>query len=290
MPDISQITLPSGSTYDIKDSTARSLITSIQNSITGGIQYKGATTSVIYDKATTSPIAIDGNNSYTPQSGDLVIHENKEFIWDGAKWLEFGDMGSLKAMAFTDYASGSYTPQGTISQPTFTGTAGTVSISATPTGTITIGTDDEGTSNYTPSGTISTPTITVTPNTTTVNSITAVGTLPSWTGTVTSENLTIGWSAGTLPTKGSNTTVATGIKSATSTQPSFTGDETRIYATFSGNSFSTSASYTPTGVISRPTFTGTAATITVSPSGGGGIFDGDNMQYDEESGTLITVP
>ena len=51
----------------------------------------------------------------------------------------------------------------------------------------------------------------VTYNTTTVNSITAVGTLPSLTTTVNNKVLTIGWSAGSLPTKGSNTTVLTGI-------------------------------------------------------------------------------
>lgn len=77
--------------------------------------------------------------------------------------------------------------------------------------------------SHTPAGTVSTPTITVTPNTTTVNSITAVGTLPSLSTSVTNRCLTLTWNAGTLPTKGANTTVATGIKSATATQPTFTG-------------------------------------------------------------------
>lgn len=61
--------------------------------------------------------------------------------------------------------------------------------------------------------------ISVTPSTTTVNSITAVGSLSSLTFTPnsTSKNMTIAWNAGTLPTKGANTTVATGISSATFT-------------------------------------------------------------------------
>ena len=51
----------------------------------------------------------------------------------------------------------------------------------------------------------------------------SAGTLPSLTHTdVTADNITA-WSTGTLPTKGSNTTVVTSIKSATSTQPTFTG-------------------------------------------------------------------
>ena len=61
--------------------------------------------------------------------------------------------------------------------------------------------------------------ITVTPSTTTVNSITDVGALPTLTFTPNSstKNMAIAWSQGTLPTKGSNTTVATGISSATFT-------------------------------------------------------------------------
>lgn len=111
--------------------------------------------------------------------------------------------------------------------------------------------------SYTPAGSISvTPTVTV--NTTTVNSITAVGTLPSFTrgafsaGTLPSltmkvenEILSFTWStgtlpshaadtfsAGTLPTKGANTTVATGIKSATATG-SFTGTAATLSHTVS---------------------------------------------------------
>ena len=90
-------------------------------------------------------------------------------------------------------------------------------------------------------------------STTTVNSITAVGTLPSWTGTVANETLTIGWSAGTLPTKGSDTTVKTGDASYTASAPTFTGTKAQI-----------SGSCTPSGTVSQPTFTGTAATITAS--------------------------
>lgn len=137
---------------------------------------------------------------------------------------------------------------------------------------------DDASAQYTPSGSISTPTITVTPTTTTVNSITDVGTLPTfeqgddvftqgsftqgafsqgtlptWTTQVNAEVLSFTFSAGTLPThasdsfvkptytqgsdtftqgtlptKSANTTVATGIQSATSSQPTFTGDTDTI--------------------------------------------------------------
>jgi len=50
-------------------------------------------------------------------------------------------------------------------------------------------------------------------NITTVNSITAVGSLPvlTFTPNATTGNLTIAWSQGSLPTKGSDTTVVTGL-------------------------------------------------------------------------------
>lgn len=328
MADISQITLPSGSTYNIKDATARELIASIETSITGAMSYVGVTTTALSDGATTNPITIN-DSSHTAKAGDVAIYGDKEFVFNGTVWNEFGDMGSLRALAFKDSASGTYTPAGSVSQPTFTGTPGDIDISATPTGTVskptfsgtqatitvsgtptgsvtiskaatgtanytpegtvsqptftgtsfsssgtykpegsvTISTSQTGTANYTPAGSVSAPTITVTPNTTTVNSITDVGTLPTWTGTVANENLTIGWSAGTLPTKGDNTTVATGIQSATASQPSFTGTGAVLTAAFDGTSKSVSVSGTPTGNVSQPTFTGTGAVLQGSFSG-----------------------
>lgn len=81
---------------------------------------------------------------------------------------------------------------------------------------------DSASGSYTPSGSVSTPTITVTPSTTTVNSITSVGTLPTWSAAVNNEVLSFSFTQGTLPTKGENTTVMTGA-SATASEPTFSG-------------------------------------------------------------------
>jgi len=43
-PFISQITLPSGTTYDIKDTQARSDISALSSAIEGGVHYIGKTT------------------------------------------------------------------------------------------------------------------------------------------------------------------------------------------------------------------------------------------------------
>lgn len=180
MAEISKITLPSGSTYDIKDETARNLI----SELTSSTSYLGVTTTAITDGATTSPITI-GDKSVTPKSGNIVGYGNSEFIWSGveSKWREFGSTGSLKALAFKDSASGSFTP----------------------------------------SGNVEAPTVTVTPNTASIKPFGSAGSLPSFSATVADETLTLAFSAGALPTAGNAVTAVTGIKSAVATAPKFTG-------------------------------------------------------------------
>ncbi len=159
-----------------------------------------------------------------------------------------------------------YTPAGSVSQPTFTGDALTSTGTFTPSGSVSI-TKGTGTANYTPEGSISvTPNIQL--NTTSVNSITGVGSLPTLTFTPnsTTGNLTIAWSQGTLPTQGAATTVATSIKSQTASG-SFTGTGVNLKGAFTGSSGSVSVSGTPSGTVSKPTFTGTGAVLTGSFSG-----------------------
>lgn len=190
MADISKFVLPNGEAYDIKDAVARAAI----GTISGAMTYLGTTTTAISDGSTTNPITI-GGKSVTPAAGDVVIYGNSEYVWSDteSKWREFGSTGSLKALAFKDSASGSYTPAGTVSAPT-------VSVSV---------------------------------NTTSVKPFGSAGTLPSctlpeMTATVSGETLTLGWtagtfSAGTLPSAGTAITVATDIKSASASAPTFTG-------------------------------------------------------------------
>lgn len=184
MSSLSQILLDSGITYDIEDTQARTDIEDLKLGVTGAMHYAGVTTTILTDNAAIAPIIINGEN-YVPRAGDVVIYDQKEYVWNGSVWNEFGSTGSLKALAFKNNASGNFTPQGSVSAPD----------------------------------------ITITPNTNVVNSISNVGTLPSLTMTVTNERLIIGWDAGTLPTKGVDQTVVTGISSVVSTQPSFIGTQ-----------------------------------------------------------------
>lgn len=189
MTAISEITLPSGATYDIKDATARNEISMLKGSNTGAMHYAGVTETVLTDGSGTSPIKIN-KEDYTPSNGDVVMYGSLEFVWSTSdnKWHEFGSTGSLKGLAFKDSASVSYTPAGSVSAPT----------------------------------------VSVAVNTASVTPITDVGTLPSFTAAVENEVLKLGFSAGNLPTKGTAVEVATGIKSASASAPKFTGGASTI--------------------------------------------------------------
>ena len=262
MADISKLTIGSN-TYNFKDAQARSDIATISQNVSGAMHYAGVTTTVITDGSSTSPIVI-GGASVAATSGMVIMYGDKEFIYsdtDG-KWHEFGDWGDLGALAMKDSASGTYTPQGSISQPTFTGTQANITSTVTGAGTISVSTST-GTSNYTPQGSVSTPTITVTPSTSTFNSITSVGAQSSFSASVANETLSFSWTPNTLPTYSAKT-VATGISSSTATKPTFTGTGVKISGTFTGTQTTGTATYTPQGSISTPSFTGTAGTVTVT--------------------------
>lgn len=83
----------------------------------------------------------------------------------------------------------------------------------------------QATTNYTPVGDVSKPTVSVTGTTTdTVNSITSVGTLPSM--TVTSETLV--FNPGTLPVMGVDQTVVSAVGTIDVSKPTFTGTQATI--------------------------------------------------------------
>lgn len=83
------------------------------------------------------------------------------------------------------------------------------------------------TGSFTPQGTVSAPTISVNPTSENVSVFSNAGTLPSWSASVENETLSFSWSAGTLPSY-STKSVVTGITSATSSAPTFTGTAATI--------------------------------------------------------------
>ena len=59
MADISVITLPNGTSYNLKDAWARTKIADLEGSLTGGVVPLGTTTTELEDGSTTNPITVN---------------------------------------------------------------------------------------------------------------------------------------------------------------------------------------------------------------------------------------
>lgn len=256
-----------GVDYYIKDAAAREEIEKLSTYT----KFLGVTETALKDGSTTNPITI-GGEEVTAKSGDIAIYGSAEFIFNGTKWAEFGDLSGLwnqlGDLAFNDEASASYTPEGTISASgTFTGSEATISVSGTTTGSVEI-VADSATGNYTPVGSVA-----VVLNSGVQNVVYSAtqGSLPTFsasllTASVSGETVTFslvanGFDAGTLPTFSTSDV----LNSVNVSSASFTGQKADI--TFSGAAATFNGAYTPVGSIAvEGTFTGSAATITVEGS------------------------
>ena len=219
----------------------------------------GETSTALTDGSTTKSIVIN-SATITAVKGYLVVYNSKEFVFDGTKWIEMGDLSLIGDLGWKDSASGSYTPVGSVSQPTFTGTSSSVTITAT----------DNTSGNYQPKGTISTPTFTGTA-TTSRGKFTPEGSVTVTTNSTENKTTTV------APTTGT----ATYTPAGTVTQPNFTGTSTTSTGKFTpagsigltttnktaevSKAASGTATYTPEGTVAAPTISiktaGTTTTV-----------------------------
>ena len=278
MANLGSISLPSGSVYYFIDEEGRRQIESLQEFVSGAMHYVGVTTTVLVDGSTTNPIDLkDGETttSYTASAGDVVQYNNLEFVYSSVtkSWAEFGSTGSLKALAFKDTASTSYTPQGSVGS-TFSGTQATIESTYTPKGTVA--------GNTTAKGTNAASAVSITPKTTSIYQITGVGAVtagsaascefPQLNISVEGECLKLDWVDGsftpntptkvTLPTRSQVTGLWNGYSAATAAAQKFTGSQSDIDASFTGTEDKATATYTPQGDVNSQ-FTGSKTTITV---------------------------
>lgn len=245
MADISKITLPSGTTYDIKDATARSAIESL-NSFEYTVSKTAATTpaGVTWDDGGTTitgTLAASASTMYkiylVPSSNgpnnsfDEYITLNTTgttYVWErfGSTAIVPADLGD---MAYVDTASASYTPGGSVSLTNGNKTA-TVSPAAS------------GAATYTPAGSI-------TGGSFTGASMTSTGSFtPAGNVTLTSGNKTA-----TVSPAGSGAATYTPTGSITG-------------GSFTGASMTSTGNFTPAGSVSL-TNSNTTATVSAASSG-----------------------
>ena len=275
---VSKVTLPNGDLAYIKDALARQTIANIKEAIDGGTHFLGVTTTALTDGATTSPITINGE-SVTPSKGDFVIVAKGgdsepyiEFIWTGTQWTELGSTGSLKALAYKDTASATYTPEGTV-----TGTytpAGTIAASFTPAGTVT--------GTFTPAGTV---TGTFTPAGSVAGTFTPEGSITITPTYVTGFVASISYTAGDEALAFTFDSTTNLISEASAT---FSGTQKSLdSAVFTGTQKALdSAAFTATAqALDSAVFTGTKGAITDA------VFTGTTKALDSASfsGTTATI-
>ena len=61
--------------------------------LTGAMHYKGTSSTEITDGGTQNP-TVDDEEITTKEAGDVVLYNNKEFVWNGSAWELLGDEGS----------------------------------------------------------------------------------------------------------------------------------------------------------------------------------------------------
>lgn len=173
MADISTVFL-NNTTYNIKDATARNGLTNVYTKSEVDDIVDGIV-GISFEVVASLPASGNAGTIYLVSNSGTGQNIYDEYVWLTAsnRWEKIGT---------TDVDLSGYAQTADLGDLAF---------------------KDSATGSFTPSGSI-------TPTTATVNSITAVGSLPTWSASVTNEVLSFSFSQGSLPTKGANQTVMTG--------------------------------------------------------------------------------
>lgn len=209
-------------------------------------------------------LSLAGHTHTVTASGTVTSNFSGE---SGEINAQYTPSGSVNVIVNSTKTS-NYTPQGSVSIS-----------SITPSGTVSAdfqGKSEEIAFDYAPSGSISAPKINVSMNNENINTINSVGTLPSMSTSYDEEGdrLVFSFDKGTLPSI-TTKSVATGVKTATMDDLTFTGNTATIKTSvtptgsiintqFNGNSITPSASFSGTQDSINATFSGEKSTATGS--------------------------
>ena len=107
--------------------------------LSGAMHYKGISSTTITDGGTENP-TVGGNVITVKEGGDVILYDNKEFVWNETNWEILGDEGSyvLKtSITATTIGSASGWSSGTASSASVTGGILKLTNSTAPTLTVT---------------------------------------------------------------------------------------------------------------------------------------------------------
>ena len=261
----------------IKDAEAQQAISELQKSVTGAMHFLGLSTTAITDEASTGPWVIESKTyiaSGTPEegqillkAGDAALYGKKEFVWNGSMWREYGDMSSLKSLAYKD-ASDIETAGSTSSKmvtASVTGVSGSTFVTGVDGSTTVYGCGDNATVHDTP--TLNTTDIYGCGTDATVGSASAWndGTLASMTYDESNEKLT--FVAGTKPSLTiTSTTVATKAASATAVGTSLSEGSAITVATKAASATSVGTGIVDGTAVTVATKAASATTVPVAAS------------------------
>ena len=276
----------------IRDAEAQEEIAQIKETIKNGASYIGKFVSAVVGGETVTTLK-DGDvvtsitttkGTFvpgTPASGQYKLNEGDfteiqgtsgkpsvEFMWNGTAMDEFGSTSLLKSLAFKDSASGSYTPAGT-------NAASAVSFTGQTDGDFVTGFDTDPVAPSFSEGAFDAGSLpSFSEGAFDAGSLPSfsegafdAGSLPSMTYDSTNRKLTFG--AGTLPSKAADTFSAGSLPTKAADTFSAGSLPSKSADTFSAGTVPTLATgkaitAVGTGEAAAQTFTGTAATITVS--------------------------
>lgn len=106
-------------------------ITAADLGLSSALSFAGTTTTALTDGAKTNPIKVN-NADYTAISGNVVLYNNKEFIWNGTAWEELGDESSHALKTISISAGDGLTGGGDLSQNRTISHATKTAVSAAP--------------------------------------------------------------------------------------------------------------------------------------------------------------
>ena len=217
-----------------------------------------ATNDIITFDVETAPDHVHG---YTPSGSVSSTFTGKQATISSS----FTPVGSVTISKGTGTAN--YTPAGTVSKPTFTGSA------------------SSGSTTYTPAGSVSQPTFTGTEATITITH-TPKGNVsqPTFTGTAGKASATY-TPAGSI-SKITHTPAGSVIISKGTGTANYTPEGSVSQPTFNGTQATIESSYTPAGTVTAPTITVTPSTATVNSITAVGTLPELTMTYTESSKNL----